>query len=201
MSMLLERTIFQVDVLTLDIRLGTEAEARLDRLLGDGNAQTEDERAGAAAEGRDEADLPDSVAAVALDAREVLARLEFHRDVDLERFLGGIRDNLRRARAAGIVAADSYESISEDLPGWYSFLKDRGLRSGDRMFQRIRGDTLRTVYVTEDGETLLDQVDVGPERRLAVLGGYFAPGSEFREGLVESALDAESAPISGRARL
>jgi hypothetical protein len=32
----------------------------------------------------------------------------------------------------------------------------------------------------------LDQVDIGPERRLAVLGSYFAPESDFREGLVRS---------------
>jgi hypothetical protein len=58
------------------------------------------------------------------------------------------------------------------------------------MYQRIRSDTLRTVYVDREGSILLDQLDVGPERRLAVLGGYFAPGSEFRDGLVASVPDA-----------
>ncbi|HSM08267.1 MAG TPA: hypothetical protein VLA33_04535, partial [Gemmatimonadota bacterium] len=71
--------------------------------------------------------------------------------------------------------------------------EERGIRSGDRMLQRVRGDTLRTVYEGADGEVLLDQVDVGPERRLAVLGGYFAPGSDFRQGLVESVLAAHGA--------
>jgi hypothetical protein len=54
------------------------------------------------------------------------------------------------------------------------------------MFYRIRGDTLHTVFRSAEGENLLDQVDVGPERRLFVLGGYFAPNSDFREKLVKS---------------
>ena len=175
MHMLLERTIFRVDVLTLDIRFGPAATDRIERLL---------------AGSIDSGSLADSIAAAALAADDALARLEFQRDVRLGQFLGGIRDNLRRATRAGIVTPAEFRSISSDLPGWYAFLNERGIRSGDRMLQRVRGDTLRTVYVGADGETLLDQVDVGPAHRLAVLGGYFAPGSDFRKGLVESALTA-----------
>lgn len=175
MHMLLERTIFKVDVLTLDVRLGPSSADRIEDLL---------------TKPREFGGLSDSVAAAALEANDVLARMEFHRDVGLERFLDGIRDNLRRATQAGIVTPAQFRSISADLPNWYSVLVDRGIRSGDRMYQRVRSDTLRTIYVGADGDVLLDQVDVGPERRLAVLGGYFAPGSDFREGLVASVLDA-----------
>ena len=175
MHMLLERTIFSVDVLTLDVRLGPSTAGRIEKLL------TRSRQLGG---------LTDSVAAAALEATDVLARIEFHRDVGLGRFLGGIRDNLRRATRAGIVTPAQYRRISADLPHWYSFLAVRDIRSGDRMYQRVRSDTLRTVYVGAGGDLLLDQVDVGPERRLAVLGGYFAPGSDFREGLVASVLDS-----------
>lgn len=171
MHMLLEKTIFQVDVLTLDVRLGPLETARLDSLLA----------------GREfSADLADSVAAVALDSRNVWARIEFQRGVSLDQFLGGIRGNLRRAEKAGIVTPQEYASIVASLPRWYSFLADRSISSGDQMFYRIRGDTLHTVFRSADGENLLDQVDVGPERRLSVLGGYFAPESDFRERLVKS---------------
>lgn len=178
LHMLLERTIFRVDVLALEVRLGADAAARLQAVLG------------TSAGGPDPDALRDSVAAIALDARDALTRLEFERNISLDRFLDGIRRNLRRAARAGIVSPADYRSISASLPGWYAFLEGRGLRSGDRMLQRVRGDTLRTVYVSASGETLLDQVDVGPERRLAVLGGYFAPGSDFREGLIDSVLEA-----------
>lgn len=178
MHMLLEKTIFNVDVLTLDVRLGRSTADRIEELLSKPG-----EFGG----------LSDSVAAAALEANDLLARIEFHRDVGLERFLGGIRDNLRRATQAGIVTPAQFRSIAADLPRWYSVLADRGIRSGDRMYQRVRSDTLRTVYVGADGDVLLDQVDVGPVRRLAVLGGYFAPGSDFREGLVASVLGVRAA--------
>lgn len=180
MGMLLEKTIFQVDVLRLDVRLGPEATARLDSLLDarPGDASSSDH-------------LSDSIAAIALEARDALTSLEFLRDVGIDRFLEGIRDNLRRAVEGELITREEFEGISEALPGWYDFLRDRGIRSGDRMLQRIRGDTLRTVYISAAADTLLDQADTGAHRRVAVLGGYFAPGSDFREGLVESLLGAD----------
>jgi hypothetical protein len=177
MHMLLEKTIFQVDVLFLDIRLGAPEAARLQSLLT----------------GRKYSDeLADSVAAVALDARNAWARIEFKRDVSLEQFLDGIRKNLGRAKDAGIVTPEEYEGIVASLPRWYAFLVGRQIRSGDQMIYGIRGDTLHTVFRDAEGDILLDQVDVGPQRRVAVLGGYFAPKSDFRESLVRSLFGAES---------
>lgn len=173
MRMLLEKTIFQVDVLTLEIRLGPGAAAQLDSLV-DGREFSKD--------------LADSAAGIALEAQDVWAQIEFRRGVSLDQFLDGVRDNLRRAEAAGIVTAEDYSSIAANLPTWYAFLADRRIQTGDRMFYRIRGDTLRTVFQSGGGEILLDQVDVGPERRLSVLGGYFAPDSDFRDKLVRSLL-------------
>lgn len=180
MAMLLEKSIFQVDVLQLEVRLGPEATMRLDSLIA---------ASGSASASPDV--LGDSVAAIALGARDALTSLEFLRDVGLGRFLDGIRDNLRRAEEGGLITPAEFEGISSALPAWYDFLRDRGIRSGDRMLQRVRGDSLRTVYISAAGDTLLDQADVGSHRRLAVLGGYFAPGSDFREGLVESLLGTD----------
>lgn len=171
MSALLEKTIFRVDVLTLDVRFGPEPAGWLKDLVA-GRAYS--------------SPLADSVAAIAIDARDVWARLRFKRGVSLTQFLGGIRDNLKRARDAGIIDSTTFETVSENLPRWYDFLAARGIHQGDEMLYRIRGDTLRTVYRTVDGEILLDQVDVGPERRLSVTGGYFAPKSDFRKNLIKS---------------
>lgn len=171
MHTLLEKTIFRVDVLTLDVRFGPETTARLDSLV---DARSYSER------------LADSVAAVALGTGDAWARIQFERSVSLDRFLGGIRDNLREARDAGIVTETQFGSISSNLPRWYAFLSDRKIHEGDEMFYGIRGDSLHSVFRGAEGEVLLDQVDVGPERRLSVLGGYFAPGSDFREGLIRS---------------
>ncbi len=179
MGMLLEKSIFQVDVLRLEVRFGPETATRLDSLVAASSGSSPPN------------DLADSVAAIAFEARDALTRLEFLRDVGLDRFLEGIRDNLRRAEEGGLISREQFEGISQDLPAWYAFLEDRGILSGDRMLQRVRGDSLRTVYISAVGDTLFDQTDVGSHRRLAVLGGYFAPGSDFREGLVESLLETD----------
>jgi hypothetical protein len=76
--------------------------------------------------------------------------------------------------------------ISEGIPRWFAFLKERRILNGDQIHYRVRGDTLRTVYLSVDGERALDQTDVGAERRLAVLGSYLAPESSFRKGLIKS---------------
>lgn len=177
MHMLFEKTIFQVDVLTLDVRLGRAETARLDSLV----TGREYSRA-----------LADSAAAVALGARDAGAHIVFKRDVSLDQFLDGILDNLGHAREAGIVSRADYETIAAGLPRWYAFLRERGIRDGDQMLQRVRGDTLHTVFRGVDGTVLLDQVDVGPERRLSVLGGYFAPESDFRKGLIRSLFERPS---------
>lgn len=138
--------------------------------------------------------LVDSVAAVAMETRNAAARIRFGRSVSLNKFLGGIRDNLRKAREAGIVAGEQYDSISSSLPRWCAFLADRKIHDGDELLYRIRGDSLHTVFRDADGKVLLDQVNVGPERRLSVLGGYFASGSDFRKGLMRSQFSGSEKP-------
>jgi hypothetical protein len=171
MHTLLEKTIFNVDVLTLDIRLGREDQRRIRRLVA----------------GRQYSPaLADSVASIALHSRDAFARIEFLRDVSLGQFVDGVREDLGRARDAGIIAKSDYEMIAENIPRWFSFLEKRRIRSGDRILYRIVGDTLRTQFIGVDGELQLDQTDVGAERRLAVLGSYLAPKSSFRRGLIES---------------
>jgi hypothetical protein len=170
MSMKLEKTIFKFDVLTLTLWLGPDTTEKLVPFLGQLDQQA----------------ARDSVAHIAMDSRNAWARITFHREVGLDRFLAGIDDNMRRARRAGILSSSGYETISSDLPRWFAPVSERGFRSGDRLFYRIRGDTLRTVLATASGWTPIDQVDVGPERHLAVLGSFLVEGSDFRKGLLAS---------------
>lgn len=171
MHALLEKTIFKVDVLTLDIQFGLETAHRLATLV-DGRPRSRL--------------LADSIAALALDAHDVWARIRFKRHVSVGQFLDAIRKNLRRAREAGIIDSVTHHDVLTSLPGWYAFLRGAGIRDGDEMMYRIRGDTLRTIYRDEGGGIRLDQTDIGAGRRLSVMGGYFAPHSDFREGLIDS---------------
>ena len=176
MSMLWEKTIFKVDVLTVEVRFDSATAHALE----------------AVARGRSYArPLADSIAAIATEARDALVRIEFQRNVSLRQFLDGVRDNLRKVRDAGLIGPADYDTITAGLPRWFAFLAERGIRDGDRILYRIRGDTLRTIYLDRDGAIALDQTDVGPERRLAVLGSYFVRGSDFREGLVRSLFKRE----------
>ncbi len=171
MMTLLEKTIFKVDVLTLEIRLGVEDTRRIESL----------------AAGREYSKpLADSIAQVAIHSQDAWAHIEFVREASLEQFLDGIDDNLKKARDAGIIDGATYTMISEGLPRWFGFLAERRVQKGDRIVYRITGDQLRTQYWGADGARVLEQVDEGPERRLAVLGSYFVRGSEFREGLIKS---------------
>jgi len=171
MHTLLEKTIFKVDVLTVDVRLGREDVRRLEALAG-GRYYSPG--------------LADSIAEVAIHSRDAWVRVRFLRGVSLKHFLDGVDDNLILARDAGTIADGAYRIISEGLPRWFGFLEERGIRKGDQIEYRIRGDTLNTRYWAASGQLMLDQTDVGPERRLAVLGSYFAARSDFREGLIES---------------
>jgi hypothetical protein len=171
MHVLLEKTIFKVDVLTLEIRFGQEDQHEIGRLVS----------------GRDYSrSVADSVADIAVNSRDAFARIEFLRDVSLSQFVDGVREDLGHARDAGIIGRSDYEMISANIPRWFSFLEERGIRKGDRILYRIKGDTLRTQYIRVNGELALDQTDLGAERRLAVLGSYLAPKSSFRRGLIGS---------------
>lgn len=161
----------RVDVLTVRVRFDRATADRFRRL-------TESEMESEAVE--------DSVADAAARATDAFAEIVFHRTIRLDQFVDATRENLGHASAAGYISEEDAAAIGDALPGWFDFLEERRIRDGDRLLYRIRGDSLRTVYLDPGDEVLLDQTDVGPERRLAVLGGYFAPGTDFREGLIGS---------------
>jgi len=170
---LLERTIFQVNVVRLTVRYDSATAARISDVV----------------EGRDySSSLADSVSAAVLGARRVNAYVQFVRDIGLDRFLSSVRDNMAKARDAGMLADSAFRRFEGELPGWYSELEGRGVLDGDVTEYQIRGDSLRVVYRSAAGDTLISRTDVGEQHRRAVLGGYLAPGVDFREGLIRSLL-------------
>lgn len=172
MGMKLERTLFQVDVLTLHVRVDSATAAAIGSLV------------------RAEPSYDDTTAARVADrvlrAGEVVAEIEFLRDVGLDRFVDGVREDMRKAVDAGWLEPEGYRAVSEGLPEWFAFLRERRIREGDRISYHVRGDTLRTVYADPEDEVLLDQTDVGRQNVLALLGAWLAPGSSFREDLIRS---------------
>jgi len=173
---LLEKTLFRIDVARLRVRFGPETAREVSDLLVQGLPEGDREI------------LEDALALRVLRATDAWATLRFERGVGFERFIDGIRDGVEVALQAGYVDPSFARGLSDSLPVWYAHLRERGVREGDVMMYRIRGDTLRTVFRTVEGDVAVDQTDVGTQPRLAVLGGFFGPGSDFREGLLESLL-------------
>lgn len=172
MGMKLEKTIFNVDVLTLLVRFDAATAERIGAAVA-GSLKYDD-------------DFQTRVADIALEAPEAVAEIEFLRDVSLGQFLDGVNDDMKRARDAGLLTTDGYAEVRNGLPEWFGFLEARRIHEGDRIAYRVRGDTIRTVFTGVDGDVLLDQTDVGRQNVLALLGAYFAPKSSFRKGLVRS---------------
>jgi len=171
MHMLLEKTVLQVDVLTVDVRFGKKAHPRLVELAKD-KAYSED--------------LGNQVAKVAIGTDDALVQLKFVRDVSLDQWIDGVRDNLEQAREAGLITAAVEQRVSQGLPNWFGAIKERGYLTGDRVLYRVRPDGLRTVVVAADGKVLVDRTDSDKDAPRVVMASYFAPKSDFRELLVKS---------------
>lgn len=163
---LLEKTLFRVDVIALDLWLGP--------------ATADEVRTLCAASAPD-----DSLAAAVAASVDVRSRMVFQRDVALDRFLDGVIADMRRARKAGLLDEEGFRVVSTGLPVWLAPLRADGLREGDRLLHRIAGDTLQTVVQRRDGELVLDQTDVGAEHPRALLGSLVAPGGGFTDQLLD----------------
>ncbi len=176
MAMRYERTIFNVDILQLEVGFDDET-ARTFSSLVQGRSYDEV--------------IAQQVVDAALAAPDVMVRTQFLRDVTLDQFLGGMRDNLRNARENGYLTTDEERVIARETTDGYAILADRGIRKNEVMWYRLRGDTLHVALVAGDGEVLVEDRPVGPERRMAVLGGYLSEGSDFREDLIRSLFQPE----------
>ena len=176
MAMRYERTIFNVDILQLEVGFDDET-ARTFSSLVQGRSYDEV--------------IAQQVVDAALAAPDVMVRTQFLRDVTLDQFLGGMRDNLRNARENGYLTTDEERVIARETTDGYAILADRGIRKNEVMWYRLRGDTLHVALVAGDGEVLVEDRPVGPERRMAVLGGDLSEGSDFREDLIRSLFQPE----------
>jgi hypothetical protein len=102
----------------------------------------------------------------------------------------GVRESLEKAHQWGVIDRELFRHTSDRLPEWFSAIAQRGFRQGDRIVYRTHADRMRTMLVGSDGKVFVDQTDRGSGPRRALLGGYFAPGTDFREPLIRSLLSS-----------
>lgn len=173
MRMVLQKTLFKINVATIDVRVDKPTQGHLSGI----------------AKGQSYSDgLAQQLSHKIIGAERAVVQMQFMRDVGLGRWMGVVRDNLEQARKAGLIPADLEKRVSDGLPQWFAPLKDRGYLKSDRLIYAIGPNSLRTVVVSASGQVLIDRQDNEQGTRRVVLASYFANGSDFREPLVRSLL-------------
>jgi len=171
MHMLLQKTVLNVNVATIDVRFDKGTQGRFAQLAG-GKAYAPD--------------LGHQLALTAIEAKHAVVVMQFKRDIPLNRWIGVVKDNLEQARKAGLITRDVEQRVGDSLATWFGALKDRGYEKDDKLIYAVMPDSVRSVVVSKGGQVFVDRVDPGHEGRRVVLGSYFATGSEFREPLLKS---------------
>jgi hypothetical protein len=166
----LERTIFKVDAVRLELLVRGEAPGRVAAYV-----RAHPDRGSAA----------DSVAALYLAARGAHVRMTFLRSFGLSRFLDANRNMMERLSEDGVLTTDEFQRLDAENVDRFRVLAADGIRDGDRLEQEIRGDTVTTRYTDISGAVRVAETRIGPEQRRALLGSLFGPRSGFRRGLLD----------------
>lgn len=164
-----ERTWLDVDVARVDVWVDDATRDRF-RQLAAGQRYSEQ--------------LAERIARAALDADGVVVHVRFLRRAALDEFLEAARDNLVRARNARYISPDTYATAWQNVQRDFARFAERGFKKGDKLIYRAGPGSLRTI-VMADERVLLDVTTRDDGARRAMIASYFAPGSDFRQGLIE----------------
>lgn len=167
----LRKTFLKVEVARVQIRVDETTQRKL-ASLASGRKQTDTLAAG--------------VVAAVMKTGNAVVTSEVRRDIPFDRYAESAYEDLDAARESGLISENAYWSLARLMPEWLRFLQDRGVRKGDRFMCQMGPGSMRVVYRTLDGRTLLDRTIAGYEPGRAVLASYLAPDSSFRKELVKS---------------
>ncbi len=171
MSMLLEKTILKVDVLTLNVVVDQTTQGQLKNLI-QGKPYS--------------AELGDKAAAIAMKSADAKVTLKFERDVSLSQWLDAVFENLDQAKKHALITADTSNKVKAKLKKEFAKLDDRGYEENDKVIYRVKADSLQVTAVSHDGNKLVDFTDTEKTAPAVVLASYLAPGSDFRVPLLKS---------------
>jgi len=167
----LRKTLLKVEVARVQIRVDEATQRKLAAL----------------ASGREHSDtLAAGVVAAVMNTRHAVITSEIRRDVPFDRYAESAYSDLDSARESGMISESAYWSLARLLPEWMRMLQDRGARKGDRFMCQLHPGSMRVVYRTADGVTMVDRTIPGGDPGRAVLASYLAPESSFRKELVRS---------------
>jgi len=177
MHAILEKTIFNFDVIDLTVRVDQATATELEHIV----------------KGHKYSDrLAVDVVSAALHATNASAAQQFLRDFERDDFVRGVQAEVGRAYDARLIDQNEYSTVYWGFPRWFSFLGKRGVKRGDKLFERGGASGLHSVYVDKDGKTQMEMTLDGTSHTKTLLATYLAPGNELREPLVRSLFDAAS---------
>ena len=172
----LTKTMLKVKVATLTVDVDSATAARVQSVIGDAQSVSNS--------------LSDSIAGAYMAATSADATTEFTHSVTASQFLGGQKDSFGQMVKAGLLTADEAATIEQDMEKQFAFLSDGGINNGDKLMLTLRGDSVTTRFVTAAGVQRAEFSAVGKARRMAFVGEYFGSHSDFRKGLLQSALES-----------
>jgi hypothetical protein len=167
---ILERTIFKVDAVRLELTVGPETADRVSELVH-GRVDPRSEE--------------DDVARLYVESEDAEVRMTFLRSFSLKRFLDANRDQMEGLAEAGLLTAGETRRLIAENDERFAVLEADGIRDGDRLEHQVRGDTVTTRYTDVTGAIRIDEFQVGAEQRTMLMGSLFGPQSSFRKGLLE----------------
>lgn len=168
MHMKYERTVFGVDVANVDVSVDDATRDRF-RQLAAGQRYSDE--------------VAERIARAALEASDVNVQVQLLRRAPLREFLDAARENLDDARKAGYISQDTFDKAWANVQKEFAPLAERGFQKGDRIVYRARPGSLQTTVMA--GDRVLREVTTNDESaRRAMIASYFAPGSDFRKGLI-----------------
>ena len=166
----LEKTIFKVDAVRLDLTIRGDTPNRVAQLV----TGRVDPRA-----------WSDSIAALYLGADQALVRMTFLRSFGLNRFLDANRDVMEKLFEAGWITEGELRELDRENRARFEALASDGIRDGDMIEHELRGDTVTTRYTDVTGTVRIDGILVGSQERRVLMGSLFGPESDFRQGLLD----------------
>lgn len=170
MHMLLEKTFLKVDVATIDIRYGAKTQSEFIKV----------------AQGKTlNPALEEQLAKLAVATDDAVVQMRFERSVSLSQWSDQVKDSLGKAVKAGYISSGRRDHVVNNLDKWFSAIKKRGYKEGDKLLYRVTPKGLRTVVVTADGKKVVDFSQAGDASRV-VFAGYFAPDTDMRKPLLKS---------------
>jgi hypothetical protein len=171
MHMLIEKTLLAVDVATLEVRVDPKTEVAFES-IAKGKPYTQA--------------LESELARTMFGAKFAVFELTFLRGISLSQYVDGVRESLNDAHEAGLIDDALRKRVSAGLPRWFEAVQKRGFHEGDRVVYAITPTQLRTTVITQGGQVSVDRTDIGADKRMILLGSYFAPGTSYRKALLSS---------------